>query len=134
VKRKIAGTIIEKAAAEDIKQDRLYIDALVTTIATTPRTQLSFSEAVRGIKEDWPDVHFTSGLSNISFGMPFRKAINTSFLVLAMNAGMDSAIMDPTNPDMLAAVYATRLMLDDDEYCADYLTAYRDGLFGAKKA
>ena len=134
IKREIAGTIIEKAAAEGIEQDRLYVDALVNTIATTPLAQLSFSEAVRGIKEEWPDVHFTSGLSNISFGMPFRKAINMSFLVLAMNAGMDSAIMDPTNPDMLAALYATRLMLNDDEYCADYLTAYRDGLFGAKKA
>ncbi|MDR1138182.1 MAG: hypothetical protein LBK91_07645, partial [Synergistaceae bacterium] len=78
-------------------------------------------------------VHITSGLSNISFGMPFRRAINMSFLVLAMGAGMDSAIMDPTNQDMLGMLCATRVLLAQDEDCADYLMAYRDGLFGAKK-
>ncbi|MDR3321906.1 MAG: methyltetrahydrofolate cobalamin methyltransferase [Synergistaceae bacterium] len=133
-KYRIAGTIIQKAEAEGIPRGRLFIDALVNTVGTTPKAQISFSTAVRRIKETWPEVHITSGLSNISFGMPFRKAINMSFLVLAMGAGMDSAIMDPTNPDMLAMLYATRLLTADDEDCADYLTAYRDGLFGQKKA
>jgi 5-methyltetrahydrofolate--homocysteine methyltransferase len=134
VKYSIAGKIIGKAEAEGITHGRLFVDALVNTIGTTPRAQISFSAAVRRIKETWPGVHITSGLSNISFGMPFRKAINMSFLVLAMGVGMDSAIMDPTNPDMLAMLYATRVLLEDDEDCVDYLCAYRDGLFGQKKA
>jgi 5-methyltetrahydrofolate--homocysteine methyltransferase len=133
VKYGVARTIIEKADACGITRDRLFVDALVNTIGTTPGAQISFSTAVRKIKETWPDVHITSGLSNISFGMPFRKAINMSFLVLAMGAGMDSAIMDPTNQDMLGMLYATRVLLAQDEDCVDYLVAYRDGLFGAKK-
>jgi 5-methyltetrahydrofolate--homocysteine methyltransferase len=95
---------------------------------------LSFGAAVRKIKEAYPDVHTTSGLSNISFGMPYRKAINMSFLALAMSAGMDSAIMDPTNPDMLAMLYATQALAARDEDCADYLRAYRGGLIGPRKS
>jgi 5-methyltetrahydrofolate--homocysteine methyltransferase len=131
-KYRIAGTIIAKADSHGIARGRLFIDALVNTIGTTPGAQLSFSSAVRKIRETWPDVHITSGLSNISFGMPYRRAINMSFLALAMSAGMDSAIMDPTNPDMQAILHATRVLLADDEDCADYLCAYRDGLFGSK--
>jgi 5-methyltetrahydrofolate--homocysteine methyltransferase len=96
---------------------------------------LSFNEAVRLIKARYPEVHITSGLSNISFGMPFRKAINTQFLALAMSAGMDSAIMDPTSADMRATIYATDALLGNDEFSMNYINAYRDGLIGpAKKA
>jgi len=134
VKFEIAKDIIEKAEAAGIKQSRLFIDPLVTTLATTGDSLLSFNAAVRLIKAAYPEVHVTSGLSNISFGLPFRKAINTQFLALAMAAGMDSAIMDPTSPDMRATMYATDALLGNDEYCMNFLTAYREGLIGAKKA
>ena len=77
--------------------------------------------------------HIISGLSNISYGLPYRKAINHAFLVGAMINGMDSAIMDPLNRDMLGGVYATEALLGIDEYCAEYLGAYRDDLFGVQK-
>ncbi|MCL2493425.1 MAG: methyltetrahydrofolate cobalamin methyltransferase [Clostridiales bacterium] len=134
VKFQIAKDLVAKAQAHDIPLDRIFIDPLVTTLATTGTSLLSFSEAVRKIKGNWPDIHITSGLSNISFGMPFRKAINTQFLALAMSAGMDSAIMDPTSADMRATLYATDALLGNDEYCMRYLTAYRAGMIGAKKA
>jgi 5-methyltetrahydrofolate--homocysteine methyltransferase len=133
VKIRIAGTIVDKAVGYGISRDRLFVDALVNTIGTTPKALISFASAARRIKEAYPDIHLTSGLSNISFGMPYRKAINMSFLVLAMNAGMDSAIMDPTNADMLSAVYATEVLLGLDEDCIEYLTAYREGLIGPAK-
>jgi len=66
--------------------------------------------------------------------MPFRKAINTQFLALAMSAGMDSAIMDPMSADMRATLYATDALLGNDDFCMNYLTAYRSGVIGAKKA
>ena len=134
VKYKIARTIVEKAESNGISHDRLFIDALVNTVGTTPGTQLSFSEAVRKIKKTYPAVHITSGLSNIRFGLPFRKALNMSFLALAMGAGMDSAIMDPTSPDMLAILYSTQVLMGQDNGCINYLRAYRRGLIGQKKA
>jgi 5-methyltetrahydrofolate--homocysteine methyltransferase len=134
VKYGIAKQIIEQAGALGIENERIFIDPLVTTLATKQDSLSNFTEAVRLIKADFPDVHFTSGLSNISFGMPYRKAINMQFLSLAMAAGMDSAIMDPTSSDMLATLYATDALLENDEYCMEYLQAYRNGLFGAKPA
>jgi 5-methyltetrahydrofolate--homocysteine methyltransferase len=132
VKYDIAKRIIDQAETFGITHERIFIDPLVTTLATKQDSLLNFSGAIRLIKADYPDVHFTSGLSNISFGMPYRKAINMQFLALAMAAGMDSAIMDPTSSDMQATLHATSALLGEDEYCMEYLSAYRDGLFGAK--
>jgi 5-methyltetrahydrofolate--homocysteine methyltransferase len=135
VKFSIAETLIANAQAHGLALDSIFIDPLVTTLATQQTSLLSFNDAVRLIKGKYPEVHITSGLSNISFGMPYRKAINTQFLALAMSAGMDSAIMDPTSADMRATLYATDALLGNDEYTMNYLTAFRKGLIGpAKKA
>jgi 5-methyltetrahydrofolate--homocysteine methyltransferase len=130
VKAKIAGDIIAKADAAGIARERLFIDPLVTTLATTGEAFNSFGDAVRIIKEKYPEVHITSGLSNISYGLPYRRAINRVFLVLSMAAGMDSAIMDPTAEDMRAAVYAAEALLGRDGYCMNYLKAFKGGVIG----
>lgn len=132
VKYAIAQQIIEQTDALGIGRGRVFIDPLVTTLATTQDSLANFTAAIALIKADFPDVHFTSGLSNISFGMPYRKAINMQFLSLAMAAGMDSAIMDPTSPDMQATLHATEALLGNDEYCMNYLQAFRGGRFGVK--
>jgi len=129
IKLDIARRIIAKANGIGITNDRLFIDPLVTTLATKGDSLVNFTEAIRLIKAEFPDVHITSGLSNISFGMPFRKAINMQFLSLTMAAGMDSAIMDPLSPEMLATLHATNALLGNDEYCMEYITAFRGGLF-----
>ncbi|MDR1496544.1 MAG: dihydropteroate synthase [Clostridiales Family XIII bacterium] len=130
IKATIAGDIIEKAAAMGIAQERLFIDPLVTTLATTSDAFASFGDAVRIIKERYPDVHITSGLSNISYGLPYRRSINRVFLTLAMSTGMDSAIIDPTAEDMRAAIFATEALLGKDNYSMNYLTAFRNGDIG----
>ena len=135
VKFDICSTIMEKAKGYGIAEDRMYIDPLVTTLSTTGDSLLNFNETVRLILDKYPAAHITSGLSNISFGMPFRKAINQQFLTLAMAAGMDSAIMDPTSADMRATLYATQALLGQDKHCRKYLNAFRKGVIGpAKKA
>ncbi|MCL2579282.1 MAG: methyltetrahydrofolate cobalamin methyltransferase [Oscillospiraceae bacterium] len=133
VKVKIGEVIMEKAKKYGIDEDRIYIDPLVTTLSTTENAIASFVETMAGIREKYPRVHFTSGLSNISFGMPFRSAVNRSFLTLAMNAGMDSAIMDPLSPDMRATLYATEALLGQDRHCRRFLNAFRKGVIGPKK-
>jgi 5-methyltetrahydrofolate--homocysteine methyltransferase len=133
VKFDIAVTIVEKAKKYGIAPDRLFIDPLVTAISTNSQSLLSFNETLISIKNKYPEIHITSGLSNISFGMPYRKAINQQFLTLAMAAGMDSAIMDPTSDDMRAALYAVEALLGRDRNCRKYLAAFRKGLIGQKK-
>jgi 5-methyltetrahydrofolate--homocysteine methyltransferase len=132
-KADIADTIAGKAKSYGIDEDRLYLDPLVTSLATTPQSLPTFCDAVRLIKERHPRVHITSGLSNISFGMPLRKLLNQYFLSLTMSAGMDSAILDPTSADIRSAIYATEGLLGMDEFCANYLVAYRAGLIGPVK-
>jgi 5-methyltetrahydrofolate--homocysteine methyltransferase len=90
-------------------------------------------DTIRRVKARCPDVHITSGASNISFQLPLRKFINRSFIILCMGAGMDSAIIDPTNEDMLALIYAAEALLGKDEMCMEYIGAFRDGLFGEQK-
>ncbi|MDR0596870.1 MAG: methyltetrahydrofolate cobalamin methyltransferase [Clostridiales Family XIII bacterium] len=133
VKAQIAGDIIAKAGSYGIDQKRLFIDPLVTTLATMNDAFASFGDAVRIIKERYPEVHITSGLSNISYGLPYRRSINRVFLTLAMAAGMDSAIIDPTAEDMRAAIFATEALLGQDNYCMNYLKAFKSGKIGPAK-
>ena len=126
----IFDRIMEKAKAYGIAPSRLYIDPLVETLGTNGESLLTFAEVCRGIKARCPEVHITSGLSNISFGLPCRKTINIAFMTLAMNAGMDSAIMDPTNRDLMGNVFATAALLGEDDFCMEYISAFREELFG----
>ena len=116
--------ILQKADEYKIDYSRIHIDPLVFSVGTKPEAFTNFAEVAKYVKEKAPSIHITSGLSNISFGLPSRKTINQSFLVLAMNAGMDSAIMDPTSRDMLGAIYSTEALLELDEYCLEYIDAY----------
>ena len=127
--------LLDKAAKYGIASDRLFIDPLVEGLATNQESLLTFAEVCRGIRAICPECHITSGLSNISFGLPARKMINLCFLTLAMQAGMDSAILDPTNKDMMGHIYATAALLGEDDFCVDYIGAYREYQFGvtAKK-
>ena len=126
--------LMDKAAKYGIAPKRLFIDPLVEGLATNQESLLTFHATCRGIRELFPEVHITSGLSNISFGLPVRKMLNMAFMTLAMQAGMDSAIVDPTNRDMMGIIYATQALLGEDEYCAEYIGAYREDLFGPVKA
>ncbi|MDR1098859.1 MAG: dihydropteroate synthase [Treponema sp.] len=130
LKYNIAVSIIQKAGACNIPADRLFIDPLVSALSTAGRALLNFTETLVKIKSNYPGVHIISGLSNISFGMPYRRAVNQQFLALAMSAGMDSVILDPTSGDMQAALYATEALLGRDKHCRSYLQAYRRGIFG----
>jgi 5-methyltetrahydrofolate--homocysteine methyltransferase len=87
------------------------------------------TDTIKQVKELYPDIHVTGGASNISFNLPARKYINRAFIILAMNAGMDSAILDPLNKDMMGLLYAAEALLGKDEYCIEFINAFRSGLF-----
>ena len=121
---KIFFGIMEKAKQYGIAPSRLHIDPLVVTLGTDQTALTVFADCCRRIKYEDPEIHITSGLSNISFGLPVRKNINQAFMVLAMNAGMDSAIVDPTNKNMIGMIYATNALLERDEYCLQYIDKF----------
>ena len=87
----------------------------------------------RRILEKYPEVHITGGLSNISFGLPARSIVNQAFAVLAIAAGMDSAIVDPENEALKSIIYAADVVLGKDRFCRNFTSAFRQGLIGKKK-
>ncbi len=79
---------------------------------------------------EFPEVHLTCGLSNISFGLPARTRINQAFLTLALAAGLDSALLDSLDREMQAAILSAELVLGRDRFSRNYTQAYRAGVLG----
>jgi len=123
----IASAIARRAQEFGVPLQDIYYDPLVLSLATDQKNALVFLETLRAIKKDLPGAKTVSGLSNISFGLPKRKVLNQAFLVLAVGAGMDAAIADPTDKALMAMVTAAEALANKDLYCARYLRAFREG-------
>ena len=123
----IAERLIEKLSKEGLPLDDIYIDPMVRPIGTGSHYGIVAIETIRKVKTEFPEVHIACGLSNISYGLPARKLVNQAFLVAAMNAGMDGAILDPLDRKLMSFIYATEALLGIDDYCANYLTKFREG-------
>ncbi len=130
---KVFEEIMAKAKSYGIAPERIHIDPLVEMLCTSENGIETNTEVISTIRKQYPTIHITAAVSNISFNLPVRKMINLGFTVLAMNAGLDSAILDPTNRDMMGIIYATEALLGLDEFCMEYIGAYREGLFGPVK-
>ena len=126
----VIGRILDKTRPMDIADEDLYFDPLAMTIATGQENALLFLETVREIKKNFPKVHITCGLSNISFGMPARSFINRVFLALSMEAGLDCAICDPNNHDIKTTILSMNLLMGEDRHCLQFTRAFRAGVFG----
>lgn len=126
---KVADQLINDLTGAGVAIDDIYIDPLVQPLATTNEGALPLLNSVSAIKNKYPQVHFVCGLSNISFGLPKRKLINRTFLVQAAFAGIDSFILDPTDKQLMGALFAGEALLGHDAFCGRYLAQYRKGLF-----
>ena len=130
---KVFDKIMSKAKEYGISPNHIHIDPLVEMLCTSENGIETNTTVISAVREAYPSIHITAAVSNISFNLPVRKMINLGFTVLAMNAGLDSAILDPTNRDMMGLIYATEALLGQDDYCMEYIGAYREGLFGPVK-
>ena len=95
--------------------------------STDSNKEVMVLDAVRSIKAAFPEVHITGGLSNISYGLPQRKIINRTFVSLMMDAGMDSAIIDPLDQKIMATIRTADMLLSHDDFCMNYLKGVRAG-------
>lgn len=124
----LASVLTEKLKKEGFEPEDIYLDPMVRPVGSGEGYGLEAIRAIQGIRSNLPDVHIVCGLSNSSFGLPNRALINRTFLTAAMTVGLDAAIMDPMNRDLVATMYAAEAVLGVDDYCIEYLGAYRDGL------
>jgi len=105
---------------------------LVTAISTGIGNAILTFDTIHAIKEAFPKVHITAGASNISFGMPLRPIINRFFMAMAVQAGLDSAIINPTDRELKEAIMASELLMGRDRHCMNFNRAFRAGKIGPK--
>jgi 5-methyltetrahydrofolate--homocysteine methyltransferase len=126
---RVVKSLYAKLTAAGVPEEDIHFDPLVKPVGVVNEAGLEVLETIKLIKQHYPKVHFACGLSNISFGLPFRKILNRLFVVETMTLGMDGYILNPTDKGMMGVIYAAKTLLGQDEYCGDYLTAYRDGFY-----
>ena len=137
-----ASRMVEAALEKGMAPSRLYIDPLIFPISVDKDYARHCLDAMRALRRRYgPEIHITGGMSNVSFGIPSRKLINDVFLILAVEAGADSGIIDPLmNPldaisgmDRASPAYrlAEDVLTGADEHCANYIRAWRKGALSA---
>ena len=121
----IAKRVVDAALAHGIPREDIYIDCLTLTASAQQQDVLATVEALARCKKEL-GVRTILGVSNISFGLPCRPYLNTTFLTMAMYAGLDLAIMNPSSEEMMAAVYSYNVLTNRDKQSMAYIARYAD--------
>lgn len=122
----VSREILKAAEEEGFPAGKLYFDPLVLPLGVDDQSGVVTLKTIRALKEEL-GVKTTIGLTNISHGLPQRGLINRTFLALALQEGLDSAIMDPLDKGVMSSLLAAEAALDRDPYCGKLLKAYRRG-------
>lgn len=126
---KIADKLINSLVGKNVPIGNIYVDPLVQPVSTNNDFGVEFLDAVEKIMTGFPGVHTMCGLSNISYGLPLRKHLNQNFAVMAIARGLDGLIINPLDKQMMANIIAAETLAGRDNYCMNYLKAYRDNKF-----
>jgi 5-methyltetrahydrofolate--homocysteine methyltransferase len=125
---KVAENLIERLNREGgLSPDDIYLDPIVSALSADWKSGKLVFELIERLKDLFPGIHIILGASNISFGLPLRRNINELFVVMAMAKGADALIMDPCVPGIISKLITAKTILGNDEYCLEYITAFREG-------
>ena len=120
----IINTILEKAYALGFAKEDIVVDGLVTTVGANKMAAIETLETIKYCKEQ--GITTTCGLSNISFGLPERIVVNTAFLTMAIQAGLTMAIANPSQDLLVAAAFASDLLLNKEGSDLRYIEKMQD--------
>ena len=121
----IAKKIVERAEAFGIKRKDIFIDCLSLTVSAQQEEAMETIKAIKMVKESL-GCKTILGVSNISFGTPNRKALNNTYLNLALGAGLDLAIINTEDNIMVESIYAYRVISNLDKGCIEYINKYNN--------
>jgi cobalamin-dependent methionine synthase I len=122
---RVAAKITDLLVKEGVSPGDIFVDPLVRPIGVDQQAANLFLESLRLIKRDMPQVRTVAGISNVSFGLPERKALNRTLLALALDAGLDAAILDPLDRSTMFSLSAAEALLGRDPSLRKYLAAAR---------
>ena len=125
----IADELVNKLVKNNVPVEHIFVDPLVQPLSTNDNFGVEFLNSIEIIMKTFPGIHTVCGLSNISYGLPERKFLNQTFMVMAIARGLDGAIVDPLDKKMMANIIAGEALAGNDEWCANYLAAYREKKF-----
>lgn len=123
----VGALLVKTLLADGISLDDIYFDPLVRTLATDTSSVIGTLKLMRTLGSAFPGLHFISGLSNVSYGLPERRHLNRAFVVLSIASGLDAVIMDPLDQNMGALIYAAEALMNKDRFCLNYIQAYNLG-------
>jgi 5-methyltetrahydrofolate--homocysteine methyltransferase len=122
---KIADKLINGLLQKNVAIENIYVDPLVQPVSTNKMFGVEFLNAIEKIVTTFKGIHTVCGLSNVSFGLPHRPFLNQTFMSMAIAKGLDGAIVNPLDKKMMANIIAATTLAGKDEYCMEYLKAYR---------
>jgi 5-methyltetrahydrofolate corrinoid/iron sulfur protein methyltransferase len=124
----VAKSLHDKLAQAGLPAGDMWFDPLVMTVSADPTAGLVTMQTLALIKSQLPGVHTTGGLSNVSFGLPNRPLLNRTFVAMCAGIGIDGAVLDVRNKQMMATIKAIEALRNEDSFCGRYLKAHRAGL------
>jgi 5-methyltetrahydrofolate--homocysteine methyltransferase len=117
--------IVAACEQHGVSLENIFFDPLVLPVSTDVKQGRVTLETISRIKQEFPAAKTIMGLSNISFGLPARGRLNAAFLHMAVLAGLDAAIADPLNSELMAAVKVAEVLVGKDRHCRKYTRAFR---------
>ena len=123
----VADGLIKHLEDDGVPPDHIFVDPLIRPVSTNGEYGIGALRIVERIAQHHSAVHRTCGLSNISYGLPKRRLVNQVFVAMAIAMGLDSAIIDPLDPRMMANIATAEALVGKDQFCMNYITAERDG-------
>lgn len=125
----IADRLVNGLLQNNVKIENIYVDPLIQPISVNKDFGIEFLNSIEKITATFKGIHTVCGLSNISFGLPNRKFLNQMFIVMAISMGLDGAIVNPLDKNMMANIIAAEALAGRDDFCMNYLKAHRAGKF-----
>jgi 5-methyltetrahydrofolate--homocysteine methyltransferase len=109
----------------DVPMEDVFFDPLTMPISTDVKQGLVTLGAITEIKKRFPEAKTVLGVSNVSYGLPARGGLNAAFLQMAVYAGLDAAIIDPMDAEIMRAVRTAEVLVGKDRHCRRYIRAFR---------
>jgi cobalamin-dependent methionine synthase I len=120
-----AKQLIEALCSHGIAPEKIFLDPLIQPVSVQNDFGLIALEVIQKVNAQFPDVNTVCGLSNVSFGLPDRKHLNKFFLAMAMSAGLNSAILDPLDDEIMDVITVSQALLGKDRFCKKYIKKFR---------
>jgi cobalamin-dependent methionine synthase I len=124
---RIAEELVNLLFEHKVKLENIYVDPLVQPVATDQTFGKEFLKSVEQLMSRFSGIHTICGLSNVSYGLPQRKFLNRTFMAMAIAKGLDAAILDPLDKQMMANVLAAEVLVGRDNFCMNFINAHKEG-------